>query len=148
MQALLDVILPVFVVIGAGYAISDEAGNVATFVKMLRVAMLPIAVLAFAIISRGSKGANEAKSPIPWFAIGFAVLLCLNSLGVIPQPVVSVLNDVSRWMLIAAIAALGVKTSIKSMASLGGAHIGLVVLETVFLLLIAVVTVRLFVPAL
>ena len=134
-------------VVGAGYAISDEAGNVATFVKMLRVALLPVAVLAFALISRRAEGAEGAKAPVPWFALGFAAFLLINSLGIVPEMAVAAINDTSRWLLIAAIAALGVKTSIKSMASLGGAHISLVVLETVFLLVLAMVTVRLFIAA-
>lgn len=134
-------------VVGAGYAISDEAGNVATFVKMLRVAMLPLAVLAFAVLSRRAQGTAGAKAPVPWFAIGFAALLLVNSSGFVPDVVVAAINDTSRWLLIAAIAALGVKTSIKSMASLGGAHISLVVLETVFLLVVAMATVRVFIAA-
>lgn len=122
-------------VVGAGYAVSDEAGAVATYVKLLRVACLPAVVIAVALWSR--RAAGEAKSPFPWFAIGFVAMLALNSLGWIPAPLHGAISAAAQWLLVAAIAALGMKTSLKEMASLGPRHIGVVVVATVFLLVAA-----------
>lgn len=119
-------------VVGAGYAVSDEAGAVATYVKLLRVAFLPLVVILVALTSR--RGVGEAKAPFPWFAVGFAALLALNSLSGFPEHLRAVLAETSQWLLVAAIAALGMKTSLKTMADLGLRHIGVVVAETVFLL--------------
>ena len=89
-------------VIGAGYAVSDEAGIIATYVKLLRVSLLPLAILVIALTAgRGGGG----RKTFPWFAVGFAVLLVANSLGWIPEDIRTVISAVSRWLLVAAISA-------------------------------------------
>ncbi|MEM1103599.1 MAG: putative sulfate exporter family transporter [Pseudomonadota bacterium] len=130
-------------VVGAGYAVSEDAGNVATYVKLLRVACLPVAVLAYALIMRraaraGGGGLEEAAAPFPWFAVAFALILVANSVGAVPAPLRSAMDWSSGWLLIAAISALGMKTSLKAMASLGARHVWVVVAETVALCAAAV----------
>ncbi len=51
------------------------------------------------------------------------------------------LKDISRWCLVTAIAALGMKTSLKAMAEVGGRAIALIVAETVFLAVLVLVIV-------
>lgn len=133
-------------VVGAGYAVSEEAGDVATYVKLLRVAMLPLVVLVIALVvaRRESTGGAAAAGSIPWFAFGFAALLITNSMGWIPAGIADALTETARWLLIAAIAALGVKTSLQAMASLGGRHLAVVIGETLFLMALAVAAVLLF----
>lgn len=128
-------------VVGAGYAVSEEAGAVATYVKLLRVALLPAVVIAIAFVTRRS--APGSTSPFPWFAVGFAALLVVNSLGIIPPPAQKALAAASQWLLAAAIAALGMKTSLKAMADLGPRHIGVVIGSTVTLLAAALIAVSL-----
>jgi uncharacterized membrane protein YadS len=67
--------------------------------------------------------------------------MVLNSMGVIPEPVLVVIKNVSRWCLVTAIAALGMKTSLKAMADVGGRAIALIVAETVFLAVLVLVVV-------
>ncbi len=125
-------------VVGAGYAISDDAGAIATYVKLLRVALLPVVVLILAFAYRRQNGSSgTGASSFPWFAVAFAVILLINSAGMIPAPVKDAMQVSSRWLLIGSISALGVKTSLRAMTSLGFRHIGVVVLETVFLVLLA-----------
>ena len=133
-------------VVGAGFAVSDETGEVATYVKLLRVACLPVVVLAYALMMRGRAAANGAGANValPWFAVAFVVILCLNSFGFIPSLAAQGLDWISRWFLIAAIAALGVKTSLKSMADLGPSHIGLAVAVTLVLFAGATLSLLLF----
>jgi uncharacterized integral membrane protein (TIGR00698 family) len=126
-------------VIGAGYAVSDDAGAIATYVKLLRVAFLPIVVIIIALASH--REISDAKPPFPWFAVGFAGVLALNSLAVAPPWAMKALAQVSQWLLVAAIAALGMKTSLKAMADLGPLHIGVVVAETLFLFAAALIAV-------
>jgi uncharacterized integral membrane protein (TIGR00698 family) len=126
-------------VVGAGYAVSEEAGAVATYVKLLRVAFLPVVVIAVALASRRS--AAEGKAPFPWFAVGFAALLVVNSLGAVPPVAAAVFGAASQWLLVAAIAALGMKTSLKAMADLGPRHIGVVIGSTLTLLAAALAAV-------
>ena len=120
-------------VVGAGFSVSEETGNVATFTKLLRVAMLLPVVFGLSLWFRGSAEPGQAKGTFPSFLVVFAALVLLNSLGVIPAPLIDVIKAASRWLLVIAIAALGVRTSIKQMLSVGGRAIGLMVAETLFL---------------
>lgn len=121
-------------VVGAGYAVSEEAGDVATFVKLLRVALLPVIVIGLALWFRKDRAGQAAAAKFPWFAVGFAALLGLNSMGLIPESLRTGMDTASRWLLVTAIAALGIKTSLKAMTALGAGHMFVVVGETLFLL--------------
>ncbi len=128
-------------VVGAGFSISDEAGNVATLTKLQRVLLLPVVILAILLATRKSDGEGVG---IPLFVIAFIVFMLINSTGVLPPAIVSFFVEASRWMLITAIAALGVKTSLGAMVNLGGNHIALVVAQTIFLLVAAIAAKLLF----
>jgi uncharacterized integral membrane protein (TIGR00698 family) len=127
-------------VVGAGFTVSEETGNVATFTKLLRVAMLLPVVVTLSYVFR-AHNVGKAGRQLPGFLVVFAALVVLNSLGVIPEPVLAVIKNVSRWCLVTAIAALGMKTSLKAMADVGGRAIGLIVAETVFLAVLVLVVV-------
>ena len=118
-------------VVGAGYMISSQTGDVATYVKLLRVAMLLPVVLILSVIML--RGAGSARAPLPWFLVGFAALVVANSLRWLPQPAVDAAGVVSRACLVAAIAALGMKTSFKSLAAAGWRPVAVMVLETLWI---------------
>ena len=120
-------------VVGAGFSVSEETGTVATFTKLLRVAMLLPVVMGLSVLFRGKTAPGSARGTFPSFLILFAALVVFNSIGVIPAPVLEAIKSTSRWLLVIAIAALGVRTSIKQMLSVGGKAIGLMVVETLFL---------------
>ncbi len=120
-------------VVGAGYAVSSEAGDAATLVKLLRVALLPVVVLTLVIISRGT----GARAPLPVFALVFLVILAINSFGLIPELLQAGMTDLSRWLLVGAIAALGTKTSLQSMFEGGRGHTLIILIQTLFLLVVA-----------
>lgn len=127
-------------VVGAGFSVSDETGTVATFTKLLRVAMLLPVVVTLSYVFRAHH-VGEAGRRLPGFLVVFAALVVLNSVGVIPESVLAILKSVSRWCLVTAIAALGMKTSLKAMADVGGRAIALIVAETVFLAVLVLVIV-------
>lgn len=122
-------------VVGAGYSISPETGDVATYVKLLRVSMLLPVVFSIAfVINRRAKGVNAGtKVKLPLFLVGFAVLVLLNSSNLLPEVTTDFANDVSRWCLVTAIAALGMKTSFKDLAAVGWKPIALMALETAWI---------------
>ncbi|MDM0000624.1 putative sulfate exporter family transporter [Variovorax sp. J22P240] len=122
-------------VVGAGYGMSQQTGDTATVVKLMRVAMLLPVIVCAVMISRGRGGEQGGKRPplLPWFAVGFIVLAALNSTGWIAPSVQTFANDLSRWCLVIAISALGMKTQLKELASVGLKPIVLMVGETVFL---------------
>lgn len=122
-------------VVGAGQSVSDEAANAAVIVKLFRVFMLLPAVLIVGwwLARGGARVSEEAKVPVPVFAIVFLGLCLLNSLlatqpalAGLYQPVRAGLLEASRWGLLIAIAALGLGTSMAAMARLGWRHLVLV----------------------
>ncbi len=123
-------------VVGAGYAVSGEAGDVATFTKLLRVALLVPAVLAVAWVYRAELRAEGGKAqlPLPGFLFGFVALVALNSAGLIPEPLRLALVELSGWCLVAAVAALGMKTSVTALRQVGGRAIALLILQTFLIL--------------
>jgi len=122
-------------VVGAGYAISPEAGDTATVVKLMRVAMLLPVIVAVGVWARSKGGHGEGAKPplLPWFVTAFAVLVVINSLIAIPEFVRDAGNVASRWCLIAAISALGVKTHFSEIVEIGWKPVVLMVLETLFI---------------
>jgi uncharacterized membrane protein YadS len=70
--------------------------------------------------------------------VAFVALVIVNSLGWVPAQAHTVLTPVSSWCLLTAVAALGVKTSLKSLTEVGPAPIGVMVAQTVFLALFVI----------
>jgi uncharacterized integral membrane protein (TIGR00698 family) len=125
-------------VIGAGFVISDAAGENATVIKLTRVALLAPIVIFIAIAFRRHPSVKRTSGhqqvlKLPLFLIGFVLMAALNSAGILPPNIQEHAAELSRSALLVAIAAVGVKSSLRTFAALGGAAMALVVAETVFL---------------
>jgi uncharacterized integral membrane protein (TIGR00698 family) len=121
-------------VVGAGYGVSVETGDTATIVKLLRVAMLLPVVFLVSLGTRLHVGTAARTEPlVPWFAVAFAVLVLVNSSGQIPAQVIAFADELSRWCLVTAIAAIGMKTALKEVMVIGPRPVILMVLQTVLL---------------
>ena len=121
-------------VVGAGYIISDQTGEISTLVKLIRVACLVPVVIVISLFTRRSRSESPNRRPLlPWFLIAFVILVIVNSVGWVPSQAQSVLTPISSWCLLTAVAALGVKTSLKSLAEVGPAPVGVMVLQTLLL---------------
>lgn len=123
-------------VVGAGFSISVETGDTATLVKLIRVAMLAPVVLIASIAIRSMSEANpdEKRPPLlPFFVLAFLILAGINSAHLIPAALAEFLSQASRWLLLVAIAAVGMKTHLKQVLGVGMAAIGLIVAETLFI---------------
>jgi uncharacterized membrane protein YadS len=120
-------------VVGAGYVHSVAAGDAATLVKLFRVMLLVPVVLLIGMAMRRRSEETSAPRALPLFLVAFILLLVANSAGLVPAAAADALSQVSRWCLIVAIAALGVKTSLQQFAALGWRPIALMAGETVFL---------------
>ena len=133
-------------VVGAGFSMSETTGENATLVKLIRVAMLAPLVLVFGlcILAMGIKGPPSASRPplVPGFILVFLGFAALNSFHVIPEAVAGHLADLSRWALLVAIAAVGMKTSLRRILDVGGQAIVLIVAETVFLAAFIMIGIR------
>jgi uncharacterized integral membrane protein (TIGR00698 family) len=125
-------------VVGAGYSLSPEIGDQAVLIKLIRVFMLVPVLLGLAAYIHYSQPQN-AKKPqfkFPLFLLGFVALLVVNGFGYIPPPAPAALKQVSHFMLIMAITAVGLKTPIKEIRSLGWKPLCLVGLNSIALIII------------
>jgi uncharacterized integral membrane protein (TIGR00698 family) len=125
-------------VVGAGYMVSDPTGDVATITKLLRVALLvPIVLVIAAGVRRrgatpGGSGAGM-RLPLPLVLIAFIVIAGMNTLGLLSAGLAEHATEVSRWCLICAIAAIGMKTEFRELAHVGWRPGALMIGETVFM---------------
>lgn len=131
-------------VVGAGYGMSREVGDTATLVKLMRVAtLLPVILFAVAFTRATGRAGDERRPPLlPWFAVGFAALVALNSTGWLHPAVVRAGSGMSGWFLVAAMAGIGMKTQLRELATVGLRPVALMVGETVFLAALALALLR------
>ena len=116
-------------VVAAGYAFSEGAGDFATMVKLTRTLAIIPTVVIFALINlrikRKAAQNSEAKfqvkisSIFPWFILGFLAMAGLSSLGWIPANIAAFLKSTSKFLMIAALAAIGLNTSFRDMRKVG-----------------------------
>jgi len=126
-------------VVGAGYSISLDAGDFATFTKLTRVVLLVPVVATVSLVYRAKViDGNATALPIPAFLVGFVLLMVANSTGLIPQGLASTISRISQFCLVVAVAALGMKTSFKSLLTLGWRPILTILSETLFLALLVI----------
>lgn len=123
-------------VVAAGMMLGPQAGDVATVVKLFRVMLLMPVVLLIAVLYRHHPAvkAPDTELPlIPGFLLAFIVMVMLASVGTITPDMALVAGDASRWMLVTAIAAAGVKTSFEDLLKLGWKPVAMLLGETVFI---------------
>jgi len=131
--------------IAAGFSVSDPAGEMATLVKMSRVAMLAPIVMIVAFTFRGageSEGGARKLALPPVFLLGFLALMAASSAHLIPQSVETALGYVSKACLLLAMTAIGLRTPIMDVVKMDRRAIVLLLLETVTILLVVLVAVQ------
>lgn len=137
-------------VVGAGFSVSESTGETATVVKLIRVSMLAPVIFCAVLVIRWlnlNAGDAEGRPPlVPWFVAGFVILAGANSMGWLPLLVTDALTEMSRWALLCAVAAVGVRTSLQEVLQVGGGAITLLVLETLFIATVVLVSLSVFVP--
>jgi uncharacterized integral membrane protein (TIGR00698 family) len=131
-------------VVGAGYAVSNDVGNTAVIVKLLRVFLLLPVVLGIGYWFVGAAGGTQAaKVPVPVFAFVFLALCVVNSIVPSIAPLApgyawarGWLVDFSTWGLLIAISALGLGTSLSAIGRLGWRHVATVTGTTIVILVV------------
>lgn len=118
-------------VVAAARLVDAEAMSTAVIAKMIRVMMLPVflsvlpALLARMRHSRhGDPGAvqrseDNAKPPVPWFAVGFIVMIVFNSIVPLPKFLQPAVNGIDTLLLTMAMCALGLGTRIADFRKAG-----------------------------
>lgn len=116
-------------VVASGYAFSEAAGDFATMVKLTRTIAIIPTVLVFAYIGtrikqKELKKANNGTKVnivkiIPWFIAGFLALAAINSAGWIPANIGAALKTASKFLMVTALAAIGLGTSLTDFKKAG-----------------------------
>ena len=136
-------------VVGAGYIVSDPAGDIATIVKLMRVAcLMPVILIVSLMFRQKGEACTGTKKPplLPLFMVAFIVIMLVNSAGFIPAQVTESLNIISRWALVIAVAALGVQTSVREVIGVGVKPLMTLTAQTAFLAIFALVGIGLIFP--
>lgn len=113
-------------VVATGYAFSEAAGDFATMVKLTRTLSIIPTVLVFALIQMKLKrNEKEFKTNFhftkifPWFILGFLGMSIVASVFTIPSHIVSTTKSASKFLMVCALAAIGLNTSFKDMRKSG-----------------------------
>lgn len=121
-------------VVATGYAFSEAAGDFATMVKLTRTLSIIPTVLTFALIQMNLKkkeaiksGENEKEIKtnfsffkiFPWFILGFLAMSIVASIFTIPIEIVTTTKSISKFLMVCALAAIGLNTSFKDMKKSG-----------------------------
>lgn len=115
-------------VVATGYAFSEAAGDFATMVKLTRTLSIIPAVLIFTAVNlhfkrKAVKNASAVKvslkSIFPWFILGFLAMSLLTSLGLFSTTFTSVLKTFSKFLMVAALGAIGLNTDFKKLCRSG-----------------------------
>lgn len=143
-------------VVAAGMLLGPQAADTATVVKLFRVLLLvPVVFLvSLALGRRGRDGDGAGRvgvrlPGVPGFLLVFLLLLVVASTVALPAALVGAASGASRWLLLIAIAAAGVKTSFEELLELGWQPVAMLALETVFIaafVLLAILALQLGAP--
>ena len=133
-------------VLAAAAPFGAVATQTGTVVKLVRVLMLGPVILALSLIFRDR--APTAAKPglhrlLPWFIIGFLVMIALRSFDLIPQAALAPMAAASGLLTVVAMAALGLQTDIRAVARAGGRVVAAVILSLGALVGLALALIRL-----
>jgi uncharacterized integral membrane protein (TIGR00698 family) len=127
-------------VIAATFPVGRLAGEVGTLVKLVRVLLMGPVILFFAFRNRKvGEQKLSTGSVVPWFIAGFLVLAAARSLGFIPAEVAGPVREVSRWMTVLAMAALGLGVDVRVLGRVGPRVITTVTASLVVLITLSAV---------
>jgi uncharacterized integral membrane protein (TIGR00698 family) len=140
-------------VLAAAFPVSVLSGQVGTLVKLVRVLMLGPVVLFFALRFRHRPDINQqCASPsrqtfrlthyVPWFISGFVLLAMARSMGVVPPTWVDPTREVSMWLTVAAMAALGLGVDVRAIRRVGVPVVATVSASLALLMVLSVVLIR------
>ena len=121
-------------VVATGYAFSEGAGDFATMVKLTRTLAIIPTVVTFALIQlrikRKEAQANQVSGSelkaefsiakiFPGFILGFLAMALVASVVSVPAEIVSATKTLSKFLMVCALAAIGLNTSFASMKKAG-----------------------------
>ena len=134
-------------VVGAGYSISDPVGDQATLTKLARVSLLipVIASVVMVVSAKNRKSEDQTSLPkFPLFLIFFVIFMTINSTIEIPTMLSEFSENVSRFALIMAMSAIGMKSGLRQVFQVGMKPFLILSTETVWLVIYILIAIKLF----
>lgn len=116
-------------VVAAGYAFSNLAGGFAVIVKLTRTLFIIPIVMIFSLVQErvsskecgenGERNRVDLNKIFPWFILVFLAVVALKSTGILSPFLVSRVSLVSRFSMVMALSAIGLKTSYRDVVRSG-----------------------------
>ncbi|MDA8889033.1 putative sulfate exporter family transporter [Hellea sp.] len=125
--------------VGAGYAVSNEAGDLAVIFKLIRVSMLlPVIIIISLVWRKGSSTPypnvrSKLKASTPPFLVVFCLLALLSCLNIVPDLAKNAGNISAHWALIISLVAIGIKTDTRLVMKVGAMPLTIMTLTTAFM---------------
>ena len=139
-------------VLAATLPIGALSNQVGTVVKLVRVLMLGPVVLGLSLLTRrlrdaGAPAGGRARGPrlhelVPWFIVGFLVVLALRSGGLIPARLLAPMATAATLLTTISMAALGLGVDVRVVAQAGLRVTGAVTLSLLVLGAISLALIR------
>lgn len=125
-------------VLAATAPLGTMAVQTGTFVKLMRVLMLGPVVLGLSLLTRRWRDEPDEPAPhvtagdrpaagqlplhrlMPWYILGFLVLLGLRSVGLVPLVALKPMAVATNLLTVVAMAALGLGTEVRGLMRAGG----------------------------
>ena len=134
-------------VIAAATPIGPVAVEMGTLVKLVRVLMLgPVCLLLSLVasslreeaderphVSRPARSCPSFHHLVPWFILGFLLMMALRSLDLLPHRALAPMGQIATLLTVVSMAALGLGVDIRAVASAGGRVIAAVLLSLLVL---------------
>lgn len=130
-------------VLAATVPISTVSAQIGMLVKLIRVLMLGPVVLALSLFNRSTEPRSTSFSLhqfVPWFIVGFLVLVGIRSAGLIPPELLQASSWTASWMTSLSMAALGLGVDIRVVAKAGVRVTSVVTLSLIGLAVMAMTT--------
>ncbi|MDO4712209.1 MAG: YeiH family protein [Peptostreptococcaceae bacterium] len=109
-------------VVAAGYSYSNEAGNIATIVKLTRALMIVPSCILMAGVRLYKDRAKSSVSIVkimPWFILWFLAASLISSSGLIPSEWAKYAKTISQWLMAMALAGIGSQVSFEQFKKAG-----------------------------
>jgi uncharacterized integral membrane protein (TIGR00698 family) len=126
-------------VVAAAYQNGADAGNFALMAKLSRVMLLAPMMMAVGYVStrkmRARSGQPSAAQSVlvPWFVLGFVAMMVVSSLDVIPAADKTGIVQATTFLLMVALAAMGLQTDIRKLRAKGWKPLLLGAASTLFI---------------
>jgi uncharacterized integral membrane protein (TIGR00698 family) len=131
-------------VLAATSSVSLVSVHIGTLVKLVRVLMLGPVVLVLSLLGHSERERRPALSQVlPWFIVGFLLLLTARSFGLIPQAALAPARATADFLTIMSMAALGLGVDARAVLRAGGRVAAVVILSLLALAAVSFALIRL-----